>query len=160
MVVGGSAEDANESDNAQEIVIPTMLQESEPSIVNLLQEMERTVADEELIQGKIKDAKWLPIFRSTSPSDFAKIVKHVNMDFRQASVATMVAEKVDKFMCAHVVAALKTVSDWNRASLVEKLLPLCQDLKENHQNIVDQLSNWDQTVTASAFRTALGQDPY
>jgi hypothetical protein len=84
------------------------------------------------------------------------------MNFCQMSVAVMVAEKVDKFVCAHMVAAfLETVSDWNRASLVEKMLPLCRDfLKENHQSIVDQLSNWDQTVTASAFRTALGQDPY
>jgi hypothetical protein len=90
----------------QAIVIPTMLQESKPSITNLLQEMERTVANKELIKGKSKDAKWLPNFHSTSPSNFAKIVKHIDMDFCQMSVAAMVAEKVDKFVCAHVVAAL------------------------------------------------------
>jgi hypothetical protein len=32
------------------------------------------------MQGKIKDAKWLLIFFSTGPSDFAKIVKHVDME--------------------------------------------------------------------------------
>jgi hypothetical protein len=61
------------------------------------------------------------------------------------------------FTCQYVVAAHRSVADWNRGTLCEKLLPFCADLTSNHEIIRRELTDWEQLSTASAFQTALEQ---
>jgi hypothetical protein len=85
------------------------------------------------------------------------MIKLVDLDFDQPKVATVVAAQIPNFTCQYVVAAVRAASEWNRPTMVEKLVPLCNDLVANQQIIIAELSDWDKIVTELVFRRALGQ---
>lgn len=70
--------------------------------------------------------------------------------------ARRVAETMERgtFTCQHVVAALRVTPDWDRGALVRRLLDQCVDFEENKGLVEAELTEWEQNVTANAFRKA------
>jgi len=79
----------------------------------------------------------------------------VDLDFDQPKVAEAMAPAIDNFSCDHCVAGVRNASEWNRSSVVEKVLPYVTDLKANKDTILSELSEWEKTVTKRAFDKAL-----
>lgn len=154
MQLGGMPVQIQEGQTEEEIVFPG-LEHGEISLKTLLADMDVTTSDKDLVEDRLKDPGWLEIFKSLKENDFAQVLSKVDMEFYQASVASMIAEKIPNFTCSYVTAAMTVVKDWNRGQLVEKLLPFCTDLQQNHLQIKNKLSAWDQTVTEQAFQNAL-----
>lgn len=125
--------------------------EKAPSVDTLLEEMTASLADLELVEKKIKDPSWNAVFQSLRPDDMSKIVKQIDMDFDQARICKHIADKMDNFTCEHALVAMKAAKSWNRAQMVETLLPLCSDASANAHVIKDELSDWEKITTESAF---------
>ena len=126
---GGKIVDGDDDGDEEEIVVNASMNrisssvDQEPSLSNLLREMGESVADYDIVQSKLRDAAWESIFRNLSPDAYGRVVEQVDLDFDQPRVAQLVAEFMgSQFRCAHVVAALRTTSEWNRSSVVEKVL--------------------------------------
>lgn len=80
---------------------------NDPSVDTLLSEMKASLTDLQLVEGKLKDPAWDGVFQVLKPDDITKVVKQVDMDFDQPRIAKLIAEKMDKFTCAHALAAVK-----------------------------------------------------
>ncbi|KAL7576621.1 hypothetical protein ACA910_005559 [Epithemia clementina (nom. ined.)] len=133
-----------------------------PSLELLLKEMAHSLADWDIVQSKARDSAWDSIFASLEPAQLGQILKQVELDFDQPKIAECVArQKAElsggQFTCAFVVAAVQSTKEWNRATVVEKLLPFCSDLAQNQQLILQQLTDWEKLVTERAFTNALQQ---
>lgn len=129
-----------------------------PSLKNLLQIMLASMDDYELIQAKCHDPEWRNILSSLSPNDFGSVIGHVNLDFDQPRVASFLASQiVSKFVftCEHCKAALRNTTDWNRVTMVQRLLPFCCDLGHERNAITNELTPWELTLTANDFALAL-----
>ena len=111
----------------------------------------------QLVEERTKDPDWKPVLATMSPAQYGKVIRSVSIDFNQARIAECLAQAIanNGFRCDHVVEALKNSSEWNRVTLVEKLIPYCNDLSENKHKILAVLSDWDRTVTERAFENAL-----
>ena len=83
----------------------------------------------------------------------------VNSDFDQPRVAVAVAQQVGRFLCEHCIQALRNTASWNRPAMVKSLLPYCTDLWLKSDSIINELSEWEQTVTASDFEEATRDRP-
>jgi hypothetical protein len=127
----------------------------EVSLKRLIQEMEDSIQDLSIVQCFLRDPAWDSIFKTLTPTNYGNMISHVDTDFNQPKVAYAVAEKISNFSCAHVVRASKACDEWNVAATVEKLILFCKDLAENQDSIKNELSSWDQMVTAQAFENAL-----
>jgi len=80
------------------------------------------------------------------------------MDFDQPRVAAMLAPHVNGgncFTCAYCLKAIQNAAQWNRTAMVQKLLPLCVDVRSEFTMLQEHLSPWEQTVTARDFQVAL-----
>jgi hypothetical protein len=150
---GGAATDGED----EEFVISAVGEAAPISLETLFKEMRDSVADLENVRRRIADPSWASIFRTMSPTNFGEMIKLVDLDFDQPKVATVVAAQIPNFTCQYVVAAVRAASEWNRPTMVEKLVPLCNDLVANQQIIIAELSDWDKIVTELVFRRALGQ---
>ncbi|KAL7576112.1 hypothetical protein ACA910_000889 [Epithemia clementina (nom. ined.)] len=126
-----------------------------PSFDLLMREMKGTVSHLDLIERKIRDPDWAPIWQRMTPAEFGKFVGRVELGFDQPRVAKAVAEEIPSFRCEFVVAALQYAMDYQRTSMVEQLLPYCTDLAENKTLIEKQLTEWERLVTESSFAHAL-----
>lgn len=155
-LMGGAAYD--KEDGEEDIAVAPFPSTNEPrsaSVDNLLLEMQESIHDYDLIKEKMGNPDWQPIFKTLSPSNFGTIIQKVDLDFDQAKVAELIAFDIGDFCCDHVVAAIAKCSDWNRTTVVEKLLQFCKDLPQNKDKILNVLSDWDKTVTQRAFDKAL-----
>jgi hypothetical protein len=155
-LMGGAAYD--KEDGEEDIAVAPFPSTGEPrsaSVDNLLLDMNESIHDYGLIKEKLGNPDWQPVFQTLSPSNFGTIIQKVDLDFDQAKVAELMAFDIGDFRCDHVVAAIAKCSDWNRATVVEKLLPFCKDLPQNKDKILNVLSDWDKTVTQRAFDKAL-----
>jgi hypothetical protein len=150
---GGAAMDGENED----FVIAALGEAAPINLDTLFKEMTDSVADLEIVRRRIADPSWVPIFRTMSSSNFGKMIKLVDLDFDQPKVAVVVAEQIANFTCQCVVAAVRAASEWNRSTMVDKLVPLCTDLVANKHIILDELSDWDKIVTERVFDKALGQ---
>jgi hypothetical protein len=150
---GGAAVDG-END---EFVISAVGEAAPISLETLFKEMNESVADLEIVRKRIADPSWASIFQTMSPTDYGKMIKLVDLDFDQPKVAAVVAEQIPNVTCQYVVAAVRAASEWNRTTMVEKLVPLCTDVVARKQIILAELSDWDTIVTERVFQKALGQ---
>lgn len=153
-VIGGAAYE--KVDEAKEAA-PLSNELRAPNLQNLFLDMSESINDFGMIQEKLTKADWQPIFHSLSPLDFGRIIQKVDLDFDHAKVAELLATAIHNFQCVHVIAAITTCSDWNRATIVEKTIPFCNDLALNKDKILNVLSEWDKLVTQKAFDTTLSQ---
>ena len=131
-----------------------------PSLVNLSEEMLTSVEDYDIIQNKLQDYGWKSLFAQISPDDFGAIIGHVNMDFDQPRVAVLLAPVVnggDNFSCEYCAAAVRCTSEWNRSTIVERLVPHCIDLAFNKHLIQSELSEWDQLITDRCITECLAR---
>lgn len=128
---------------------------SAPSLSRLLEEMVSSVNDYSLISERLTQSEWKVVFENLQPSDYGSIVAHVNNDVDQPRVAALVAESIARFTCSHCVQALCNTADWNRTTVVIKLVPLCVDLQSQKDTILAELSPWEMTVTAQDFERAV-----
>jgi Arrestin (or S-antigen), C-terminal domain/Arrestin (or S-antigen), N-terminal domain len=129
--------------------------EEKPSVAVLLEQMEVSIMDMDIVQDKVNDKAWTSVFQMLSPTDFGKIVQKVNSEFDQPKVAVTVAIVMPQFTCAHLLAALTTTAQWNRSALTEQLLPFCRDLIQNQNLILSELDDWEKITTEKAFANAL-----
>jgi len=154
--LGGVAQELGDKEDVDIVLEPFLpAGPRTPSIQTLMTEMKESIQDYILVQDKLGMEEWNSFFRSLSPEDYGKIIKQVDLDFDQPKVASAIANEHPNFTCDHVVAAIANCSDWNTASLVERLLPYTKDLATNKDKILCRLSDWDRTVTERAFRNAL-----
>lgn len=151
-VMGGAA---YEKEDEAKKAAPLTNELRTPNLQNLLLDMSESINDFGMIQEKLTKSDWQPIFQSLSPSDFGRIIQKVDLDFDHAKVAELLATGVHNFQCHHVISAIATCSEWNRATIVEKTIPFCNDLALNKDKILNVLSEWDKLVTQKAFDKAL-----
>lgn len=121
-----------------------------PSLPNLIEEMLASVEDYCIILAKIRDPGWQSLLAGITPDEFGAIIGHVNMDFNQPLIALRLAPILNggsNFTCEYCAAAVRCTSEWNRATIVEKLVHLCVDLVVNKHLIQEELSEWDQIIT-------------
>mmetsp|Transcript_7271 Transcript_7271/g.10286 ORF Transcript_7271/g.10286 Transcript_7271/m.10286 type:complete len:566 (+) Transcript_7271:123-1820(+) len=135
---------------------------SDPSLTKLLDELKMSVSDLGIIEKKSADERWkTSVFSNLSPTDFQQVLEQVDIDFDQPKVAVILASMIDEnFTCDYVVLALqaKSVANWNRTNMVEKLIGHCKDVQTNHERIRQELSEWEQQLTAKAFEAALQEE--
>lgn len=154
-ILGGNAANGM---NEDEIVVDPFINEmggsEPPSLPILLKKLDLALSAKSTIQTLLKDAEWESIFKNLAPNDFASIMKGIKVEFDQAEVANLVAENVENFICAHVVAAYRIVAEWTREQLVRKLLPYCTDVKENSHLIMENLTSWERVCLERDFEQA------
>lgn len=127
-----------------------------PSLALLLEEMTASVNDFDIISSKLRSNDWRPIISTLSPADYGAIIAHVCMEFDQPRVAELLAPHVgNDFTCAYCLSALENAAQWNRTAMVQKLLPLCVDVRSGFTMLQEALSPWEKTVTAREFQVAL-----
>jgi hypothetical protein len=118
---------------------------------NILAEIKYSVGGLESVKRYIDDPDWKYLFENITPSQYAEILIAVDSDFDQPVVAVLIAEHTSNFTCQHVVSAIHITQDWNRATFVEKLFKLCKDGTTNSNVLKQELTDWEQTVTARVF---------
>ena len=125
------------------------------SLERLLQELNGSIHDYEVVVTKIRDPGYKELFTMLTPDEYRRIIGHVSMSY-QVQVALLLAKQlVRTFTCAHCVGALQKTSEYFRSNMVETLLPYCFDLQTNYLAIKAQLNDWEELITASAFEAAL-----
>ena len=128
---------------------------SAPSFDLLIREMKGTVSHLDLIERKIKDPNWNGIWQQMTSMQFGRIVGCVQMGFDQPRVAEAIAKELPVMSCEYIVAAVRWSMDYQRTAVVEKLVPLCQDLVDNKILIEKELTDWEKLVTEHAITQAL-----
>ena len=122
--------------------------QSVPSLNRLLQRMTTTANGYSEITQRLAQDDWNHVFQNLQPGDCGRIIASVRNDFDQPRVAAIVAGRIERFTCAHCVLALRNTSNWNRTTVIGKLVSLCTDLESQNQTIIAELSQWEQVVTA------------
>jgi len=128
---------------------------SDYSFSSLLKEIQSSISVKSKLEEMINDSNWTNLLSSLQPQDVVAILKKVTMEFDQADVAVLVASVVTNFGCAYVVAILGSVSDWMRIQFVQKMIPLCADLRQNKSLILNELTDWERVSTEHDFEVAL-----
>jgi len=128
---------------------------SDYSFPSLLKEIQFSISVKSKLEEMIKDDNWKNLLSSLQPQDVVAIINKVTMEFDQADVAVLVASVVTNFGCAYVVAILGSVSDWMRIQFVQKMIPLCADLRQNKSLILNELTDWERVSTEHDFEAAL-----
>lgn len=121
-------------------LIPPPLFDSYPSVSGLLKDME--IEGVEILEKRVVDPSWEPLFTALPHYEYYSILRGVASGFDQVKVAVLLARSVAVFSCDHVVCALQAVAWWNRRSIIEHLIPLCNDFPNNHRRIHDELTEW------------------
>lgn len=141
---------------------PTGLPQQRPnaaavSLSGLLQDMESSACDYNLLRARMRRREWQPFFETLEPSQFAQIVakvRHVDPETVAGEMAVLVRPG---FRCAHAAAALRSVGNDHRRSLAVRLIPLCSDIVEPHSYglILRQLKRSDQAAIRSDLDAAI-----
>ncbi len=152
-ILGGNATDA--ADDEEDIMVDPFNNEmgggEPPSLTLLLQKLDQSISPKSTVKDLINDSEWGDVFASLAPNDYAAIIKRVKVEFDQADVANMIAEVIEGFVCAHVIAAYGAVKEWTREQLVRKLLNHCTDVKENANSIFEILTDWERVCLERDF---------
>lgn len=109
----------------------------------------------EIISNKLRDQNWASLLSLISPDEYGSIIAHVNLDMDQPRVAEVLANNMSRFTCEHVRAAAKNAADWGRATMVQRVLPYCVDVVDNHGMLQEGLTLWEQTITNGDFERAI-----
>jgi len=134
-----------------------------PSLANLMREMVFSVNDYDVIAARLRDPEWVPLFQAMSAQEFGSIIAHVNIDFDQPRVATLMAQHINAgryFTCHYAAQAVKNTSEWNRSTMASELIPLCADIATHHALIRAKLNEWELIVTGRDFEDAIDRANY
>ena len=137
---------------------PLAVAEVEPTLTNLLGEVKTSVGALGTVRKRLDDDKWRSaVFDAMTPTQFAQVVKAVQIEFDQAAMAELLAPAMNggNFTHEYIIAALRVVSDWIRTQLLSKLLPLCTDIKKNVNVIGMELTEWEMVCAQRDFDLAL-----
>jgi len=154
--VGIEAENMVGQKPTEEWILPNEIIQAQraPSMNNLWRYMQKSIDPSDLIARRAKDQAWAIFFGTTAPEDFGRIVSWVPSDFGRPRAAAALAPLLNGsrgMSCEYAAAAIRNTGSWNRATLVKKLLPLCFDLKANHELIRDELNEWEELVNGKDF---------
>lgn len=130
------------------------------SMSNLLQRMDASCSAHSFISSLLMEAAWVRFFCCMSATDYASIIRHVTPVADQPRVASLLAGYVnggDALTCEWATFAVQATEQCYRAPTVQRLLPHCTDLLQNHWILRGELSAWDQTVTSGDFAQALAE---
>jgi len=128
-----------------------------PCYENLVREMLASLDDLNIIMTRSEDPEWRMIFCSLTAEQFGNLIAYVNLDFDQPKVAVWLASHLcteassSSFTCEYVAAAVSNTADWNRITMVQRLLPFCSDLQEKKSLITQVLTPWELTVLVDDF---------
>lgn len=80
----------------------------------------------------------------------------MNLDFDQPKVAALLANHMVEsdavsFTCQYCREALLNTAQWNRITMVQRLLPFCSDLRTHRNVLTEKLTAWELTVVADDF---------
>lgn len=125
------------------------------SLDSLLLEMAQSANDYDILMYKLQDPSWNEILSTLSTSDFASVMLRVSNEFDQPRVAVLLATHMQAFTCEHAASAVRSCADYNRAAMVQQLLPHCRDVGTNAHVLRRELSDWDQTVTEHDFQLVM-----
>ena len=160
MIILGSATIHRTTDLSSVVTAPPEPVEVEVSLKSLLTSMRSTVNDFDLIQGYLGDRRWVKFFSRLSPPNFGKIIHQVKVEVDQTRVAVLLAPHLNggkRFTCQFAAAAIKNCAVPYRSVTTKRLLPVCFDLKENHQLILNELNEWERIATSNEFEEALSE---
>jgi hypothetical protein len=160
IVLGGDAIIVDEQSDLSDLIPIAPPRVSPPSLENLILEMVFSVNDFDIISARRRDPAWVPVFQAMSPQDLGTIIAHVNVDFDQPKVATLLAQHINGgryFTCHYAAEAVKNTAEWNRATMAKQLIPMCVDISTHHALIRSELNEWELTVTARDFQDAIGR---
>jgi hypothetical protein len=157
IVLGGDAIIVDEQGDLSDLIPVAPPRSSPPSLENLMLEMVFSVNDYDIISARLRDPEWVPVFQAMSPQDLGMIIAHVNVDFDQPKVATLLAQNINGgryFTCHYAAEAVKNTAEWNRSTMATRLIPMCVDISTHHALIRSELNEWERTVTARDFQDA------
>jgi len=126
-----------------------------PSFDVLLNELKASINDLDIIRNNLDQPEWKPLFASLSPLQFSKIIMEVDLEFHKSEVATLTAGAIQNFSCDHCIAAIRVATDFVRSNMLEKLLPLCVDLRTGQGKIKAELTDWEVLTSQNCFSKAL-----
>ena len=134
-----------------EWILPSevLQQRREPNMSNLYRFMQESINPSDLLERRTRDPAWASFFGSLSADDFGRIVAWIPSNFDRPRAAVLLAPFLNGatgMRCGDAAAAIRSTGSWNRATLVQKILPLCQDVDENENVIVDALNEWEEMV--------------
>jgi hypothetical protein len=131
-----------------------------PSLARLLEEMMASIYDYDIITDKLQDSEWSSLLAAITPDEFGNILAHVNVDFDQPEVASLLANCIKdgggNFTCDYCVAAIHNSAECSRQSTVQELLPLCTNIKTCHAQITSELTEWEKVILKQDFEDLLG----
>jgi len=130
----------------------------EPTVDNLIRDIQNSVSPLGTVRDRMDDGKWRSlVFDPLTPQQYARVIKSVTIEFDQPDMAALMATSVrgGRYTHEYVVAALRSVSDWIRTSMLSKLLPLCADLKTSANVIKSELTEWELVCSQRYFDESL-----
>lgn len=120
-----------------------------PTLEGLLEDLDLSLDQYDLLSTKLKDIEWAILFGSLSPEEFGTIINHINFGDIQTMVGVLIATAFGgDFTCAHCAEAISNTQEVFRTSMAESLLPYCVDLSESNEAIRNQLSEFEQIIVA------------
>ena len=154
---GSVVESENEIDlNSPQPSAPMFEPDTTPSLNSLINELKVSISASSTVRERIQQRDWKnQVFASMTPSDFVSLIRSVNIEFDQAEVAGEVASVIDNFGCQYIIAVIRSVSEWIRVTMVQRLLPHAKDLKLNYKSILEELSEWEKLSTKRDFDSLL-----
>ena len=126
---------------------------SKKRLVMLIQELQGSIHDYEVILLFARRAEYRILFTSLTPEELRIILSYVSMNY-QVKVARLLARQMayaQSFTCEHCAAAVRETSEYFRSNMVEALLPFCEDLTTNRHLIQKSLTEWEQVITHRLF---------
>ena len=120
----------------------------------LLQELEASIHDYNLLVGKINDPSWSALLAQITPTEYSHILVLVNVESDQPKVAELLAKHLGShgiFNCKYAKAAITNVAQWTRTNTLQKVLPFCNDLSTNADSIRSMLTEWELIITRDSF---------
>ena len=168
LVLGGSAillvQDSEEllwDTELSELLADTESIAASASLTRLLDEMMASMDDYDIIADKLEDPEWSSLLAAITPDEFGTILAHVNIDFDQPQVATLLAHcLIDggrNFTVDYCVAAIRNSAECSRLSTVQQLLQLCTNIKKCHAQITSELTEWENVILEHDFEDLLGE---
>lgn len=128
---------------------------NEVSVLALQREMRSAISCHSVICNKVELPAWTDFFQSLSADGLGKIISCVDPVVDQPRIAVLLAPLLNNgrgISSHHIAAALHNCNLQHRATMAQRLLPLCTD--NNFEAIRAELNDWEQTVAYNAFGEA------
>mmetsp|Transcript_12644 Transcript_12644/g.35075 ORF Transcript_12644/g.35075 Transcript_12644/m.35075 type:complete len:621 (+) Transcript_12644:267-2129(+) len=157
MLLGGCGGASRESCQATASAPPDM-SDIEVTVEALLEQMDSSPNDYELISFLATVKEWKAMFGRISPHEYGAIIHHVKTEQDQPRVANLLSIHIlggKCFTCEYAASAVRNTSEWHRSSTAQILIPQCHDIAQHSGLIHDELSEWERTMTSGDFEEAI-----